>query len=142
MLDSVSKVSALVEFFAPIKQDIFDGLGPGLERLSPLEIHHGRNDQYVKPEQTEELMRLLEAAGTVSDFPFSGSLLFKNNGRWAEQVERNCRAGRRYRCLRRPPRLAVPDALVLLVRHPRRSVDPPRHGWKRSDFWKSSGSVS
>src|SRR3954463_16736325 len=46
----------------------------------------------------------------------------------------------RYRCLRRPPRLAVPDALLLLVRHPRRSVDPPRqHRMADGFLWNLNG---
>src|SRR5205823_2757467 len=60
-----------------------------------------------------------------------------SNGR---NENRNCRAGRRYRCLRRPPRLAVPAALVLLVRHPRRSVDPPRqHRMADGFLWNLNG---
>jgi len=38
----------------------------------------------------------------------------------------DCRTCRRYRCLRPPPRLAVPASLVVLGRHPRRPVGPPR----------------
>lgn len=57
-----SKVNALVEFFAPIKQEVFRELGTGIESLPFLQIHHGTADETVKPAETAELVRLLKAA--------------------------------------------------------------------------------
>lgn len=58
------KVDAVVDFFGPIDNPPpFDGIGDGLARMPPLLIHHGSADQVVPPQESEQLERMLTAAG-------------------------------------------------------------------------------
>jgi carboxymethylenebutenolidase len=58
-------IRAVVEFFAPISSPPFSGLGDHLGDLPPVQIHHGASDQIVPNTQSDELERLLVAAGKV-----------------------------------------------------------------------------
>ncbi|HEX8199519.1 MAG TPA: dienelactone hydrolase family protein [Isosphaeraceae bacterium] len=66
--DSGAKVDAVVEFFAPISQ--LGGLGGHLDRLPPTQIHHGLDDDLVKPGQSRELEALLQEEGTRYEIDF------------------------------------------------------------------------
>ena len=61
---------AVVEFFAPITQLPFQGLGSGLDQLSHLQIHHGEADRIVSVNQSHQLESLLIAAGQVKGRDF------------------------------------------------------------------------
>jgi dienelactone hydrolase len=63
--DREVKVSAVVDFFAPISQKPFNGLGEGIDKLPPIQIHHGEDDHAVYPSQSQELRKLLELAGKI-----------------------------------------------------------------------------
>jgi dienelactone hydrolase len=56
-------VRAVVDFYAPISQLPFNGLGDRLEALPPVQIHHGTADQIVPKTESDELERLLVSAG-------------------------------------------------------------------------------
>ena len=59
-------VGAVVEFYAPISKSPFNGLGDHLGDLPPIQIHHGgKSDHIVESTQSDELERLLVAAGKV-----------------------------------------------------------------------------
>lgn len=66
-LNNDVKAKAIVEFFAPISQVPFNGLGADTANLPPTQIHHGEDDAIVDIAQSHELSRLLEAAGKVKD---------------------------------------------------------------------------
>lgn len=57
------KINALVEFFAPINQKPFNGLGDNISQLPPIQIHHGTQDVVVDKSQSEQLAKELELAG-------------------------------------------------------------------------------
>lgn len=59
------RVRAVVEFFAPISQLPFGGLGDHIGNLPPVQIHHGNSDSIVLKTQSDELESLLVAAGKV-----------------------------------------------------------------------------
>ncbi len=73
-------VGAVVEFYAPISQSPFNGLGDHLGDLPPVLIHHGgKSDQIVESTQSDELEVLLGNAGKVKgvdyerqDYPSEG----------------------------------------------------------------------
>ncbi len=73
-------VGAVVEFYAPISQSPFNGLGDHLADLPPVLIHHGgKFDQIVESVQSDELEVLLGNAGKVKgvdykrqDYPSEG----------------------------------------------------------------------
>ena len=73
-------VGAVVEFYAPISNPPFNGLGDHLGDLPPVQIHHGgTSDQVVSSTQSDELEGLLVAAGKVKgvgyerhDYPYEG----------------------------------------------------------------------
>jgi dienelactone hydrolase len=58
-------VKAVVEFFAPITQPPFNGLGGGLDKLPPVQIHQGEDDFIVVRAQSAEFETQLIAAGKV-----------------------------------------------------------------------------
>ena len=61
-------VQAVVSFFAPINQWPFNGLGGDIDKLPPLQIHHGSADgPPVSPAESRALESLLVAAGKVKD---------------------------------------------------------------------------
>lgn len=60
-------VKALVEFFAPVTQLPFQGIGGDVDRLPPVQIHHGDDDRIVNRDQSIELESQLVAAGKVKD---------------------------------------------------------------------------
>jgi dienelactone hydrolase len=58
------QVGAVVVFFTPITSPPpFNGIGADIDRLPPLQIHHGDADQTVRIEQSLVLERLLAKAG-------------------------------------------------------------------------------
>jgi dienelactone hydrolase len=65
--DHKVKVNAVVSFFAPITQPqpFFNGLGDGITKLPPVQIHHGETDSIVDPRQSHELTKVLKSAGKV-----------------------------------------------------------------------------
>lgn len=72
-------VRAVVEFYAPISNPPFSGLGNHLDKLPPAQIQHGTSDQIVPNTQSDELERLLVAVGKRKgadyerhDFPGEG----------------------------------------------------------------------
>lgn len=72
-------VGAVVEFFAPISQPPFGGLGDHIGNLPPVQIHHGDSDNVVHKTQSDELESLLVAEGKVKgvhyerhDYPGEG----------------------------------------------------------------------
>ena len=61
-------VQAVVSFLAPKKQWPFNGLGGDIDKLPPLQIHHGTADgPPVFPAESRALEALLLAAGKVKD---------------------------------------------------------------------------
>lgn len=64
------KVSAVVEFFAPITMPPFYNLGGDVEKLPPTQIHHGNGDEFVFPKESHELKRMLVAAGKREGLDF------------------------------------------------------------------------
>lgn len=66
------KLKAVVEFFAPVTQWPFNDPGSHLDRLPPLQIHHGDADGIVPIDQSRQLQALLVAAGKTAgrDFEF------------------------------------------------------------------------
>jgi dienelactone hydrolase len=59
-------VRAAVSFFAPINQAPFGGIGGDVDKLPPLQIHHGEKDgPPVSPAESRALERLLVVAGKV-----------------------------------------------------------------------------
>jgi dienelactone hydrolase len=61
-------VRAAVSFFAPINQVPFGGIGGDVDKLPPLQIHHGEKDgPPVPPAESRALEGLLIAAGKVKD---------------------------------------------------------------------------
>lgn len=61
-----SRVAAAVSFYAPINQPPFAGVGAAIDRLPPLQIHHGKQDgPPVSPAESRALEALLVAAGKV-----------------------------------------------------------------------------
>ncbi len=54
---------AVVEFYASISNPPFNDLGDHFSDLPPVQIHHGTADQIVPNSQSDELQRLLLAAG-------------------------------------------------------------------------------
>ena len=62
-------VSAAVSFFAPIEQVPFGGIGGDIDKLPPLQIHHGEEDgpPAVSPAESHALEALLIGAGKVKD---------------------------------------------------------------------------
>ena len=62
------RVRAVVSFFAPINQAPFEGIGGDLDKMPPLQIHHGEDDgPPVSPEESCALEAALVAAGKVKD---------------------------------------------------------------------------
>jgi dienelactone hydrolase len=59
------KIKAVVEFFAPITQFPFQGIGDNIDKLPPVQIHYGDNDPIVPPEQSTKLQGLLNKVGKV-----------------------------------------------------------------------------
>lgn len=59
------RVLAVVDFFAPISQA--GGIGPNVERLAAVQIHHGTADPIVDMSQSAELITLLDTAHKVRD---------------------------------------------------------------------------
>jgi carboxymethylenebutenolidase len=65
---SANAVRAAVSFFAPINQIPFGGIGGDIDKLPPLQIHHGKKDgPPVSPAESLALEALLLAAGKVKD---------------------------------------------------------------------------
>jgi dienelactone hydrolase len=64
------KINALVEFFAPITQAPFNSLGGNIDKLPPVQIHHGTNDTVVNKSQSELLVQALESAGKKKDIDY------------------------------------------------------------------------
>lgn len=64
------KINALVEFFAPITQPPFNSIGNNIDRLPPVQIHHGEDDKIVSPDQSRGLEKQLIAAGNVYEIFF------------------------------------------------------------------------
>jgi len=61
---SGNAVKAAVSFFAPIAMAPFGGIGGDIDKLPPLQIHHGENDgPPVAPAESRALEGLLVAAG-------------------------------------------------------------------------------
>ena len=60
-------VRAIVEFFAPITQPPFQGIGGDVDKLPPVQIHHGDDDRIVSPDQSIELESQLVTAGKAKD---------------------------------------------------------------------------
>jgi dienelactone hydrolase len=65
LASATPRALAVVDFFAPISQA--GGIGPGVDSLPVVQIHHGKVDVIVPPAQSAELMRLLEAAHKIRD---------------------------------------------------------------------------
>ena len=64
-------IKGIVEFFSPITAPIpFDGLGGSLASLPPLQIHHGGEDGFVYPSQSEDLERELKSLGKIVEYLF------------------------------------------------------------------------
>jgi dienelactone hydrolase len=63
------KIAAVVEFFAPTTNPPFDSPGGAIEKLPPVQVHHGEldgpPDGPVSPEESRELERRLVKAGKV-----------------------------------------------------------------------------
>ena len=60
------KIQAIVEFFAPINKMgpiNIGGLGNDINRLPPVQIHHGEDDEIVPPEESKNLEQILTDAG-------------------------------------------------------------------------------
>jgi dienelactone hydrolase len=69
------RVAAVVDFFAPISSSsppysILDGLSGGIAAMPPVQIHHGDDDDIVKPDQSRSLVSLLKAAGKTEGTDF------------------------------------------------------------------------
>ena len=65
--DHKADVNAVVTFFAPITQPQppFNGIGDGVAKLPPIQIHHGEKDSIVDPRQSHEFTKVLKSAGKV-----------------------------------------------------------------------------
>ena len=64
---SGNAVKAAVSFFAPIEMPPFGGIGGDIDKLPPLQIHHGKDDgPPVAPTESHALERLLMAAGKLN----------------------------------------------------------------------------
>ena len=65
---SGNAVKAAVSFFAPISMAPFGGIGDDIDKLPPLQIHHGEKDgPPVSPAESRTLEGLLVAAGKVKN---------------------------------------------------------------------------
>jgi dienelactone hydrolase len=65
---SGNAVKAAVSFFAPIEMPPFGGIGGDIDKLPPLQIHHGKDDgPPVAPAESRALENLLVAAGKLKD---------------------------------------------------------------------------
>jgi len=62
-------VKAAVSFFAPVVMAPFGGIGGDVDKLPPLQIHHGEDDgpPTVSPAESRKLEQLLVAAGKVKN---------------------------------------------------------------------------
>jgi dienelactone hydrolase len=62
-------ISAVVEFFAPIRHAVFE-IGSNISDIPPVHIHHGLADSVVHPEQSEILVDLLRQEGKTLDIDY------------------------------------------------------------------------
>jgi dienelactone hydrolase len=62
------KAKAVIDFFGPIA--MLGGLGGNLKRLPPIQIHHGKNDEIVRPSESKDFAAALVLAGKAENVDF------------------------------------------------------------------------